>query len=67
MNDLKTLGAESIEIVLCRELTKKFERVHRGFLSELAEQFADVKIKGEVTVVIAGNNPKFLRVENNQE
>jgi 16S rRNA (cytidine1402-2'-O)-methyltransferase len=44
---------------VCVELTKQFEKTHRGSLSELAEQFKDVKVRGEVTVVIAGNNPKF--------
>ncbi len=46
---------------VCIELTKKFESVHRGFLSDLLEEFHQTKIKGEVTVVIAGNHPKFLR------
>jgi 16S rRNA (cytidine1402-2'-O)-methyltransferase len=45
---------------VCFELTKQFERVARGTLSELAAQFADGKARGEITVVIAGNNPKFL-------
>jgi len=45
---------------VCIELTKKFERIHRGTLGELAARFAAEQIKGEVTVVIAGNNPKFL-------
>lgn len=44
---------------VCMELTKKFERVSRGFLPSLAEEFADKKVKGEVVLVIAGNNPKF--------
>ena len=44
---------------VCIELTKKFERVHRGTLSELNAKFKDQTIRGEVTVVIAGNNPKF--------
>lgn len=44
---------------VCVEMTKKFERIHRGFLADLAETFADKKVKGEITVVIAGNNPKF--------
>ena len=46
---------------VCIELTKKFEEVHRGYLSELFETFAETKIRGEVTVVIAGNHPKFIR------
>ncbi len=44
---------------VCIELTKKFERIHRGTLSQLVGQFTDHAIKGEVTVVISGNNPKF--------
>lgn len=48
---------------VCAELTKKFERVDRNFLGELAEAYADRKIKGEVVIVIAGNNPKFCRSE----
>ena len=46
---------------VCVELTKKFEKVHRGYLSKLVELMKDKKIKGEVVVVIAGNNPKFVR------
>ena len=46
---------------VCIELTKKFEEVHRGYLADLVEQFRDTKIRGEVTVVVAGNNPKFLK------
>jgi len=43
------------------ELTKKFEEIHHGWLIELAELFAEEKVRGEITVVIAGNNPKFMR------
>ena len=32
-----------------------------GYLSDLALKFASEKTKGEVVVVIAGNNPKFSR------
>lgn len=46
------------DAAVCLELTKQFERVHRGRLSELVPQF-EKQPKGEITVVIAGNNPKF--------
>jgi 16S rRNA (cytidine1402-2'-O)-methyltransferase len=36
------------------ELTKRFERVHRGTLAELAAQFAGAEIKGEAVIVVAG-------------
>ena len=48
---------------VCIELTKMFEEVARGWLSELAERFADETPRGEVTIVIAGNSPKFLNPE----
>jgi len=44
---------------VCIELTKMFEDIRRGYLADLAQVFAETKIKGEVVVVIAGNNPKF--------
>ncbi|MBF0248572.1 MAG: 16S rRNA (cytidine(1402)-2'-O)-methyltransferase, partial [Alphaproteobacteria bacterium] len=40
--------------VVALELTKMFERYHRGTLSELAAEFADDKPKGEITVLIEG-------------
>lgn len=49
------------EAAVCIELTKLHERVHRGYLSDLVMEFENVKIKGEVAIVIAGNNPKFIR------
>ena len=44
------------EACVCIDLTKKFEATHRGLLSALAEQFDGVTVKGEITVVIAGNS-----------
>lgn len=49
------------EAAVCIELTKLHERVHRGYLADLAAAFKDAKVKGEVAIVIAGANPKFLR------
>ncbi len=46
---------------VCIEMTKKFERVHRGYISEVLEKLANNPIKGEVSIIIAGNNPKFLK------
>ena len=49
------------EAAVCVELTKLHERVRRGYLSDLAKEFAGAKIKGEVAIVVAGCNPKFAR------
>jgi len=56
-NALEVLGDR--QAALCLELTKKFERVHRGPLSEVLASLGPKAPKGELTVVIAGNNPKF--------
>ena len=36
------------------ELTKRFERVHRGTLPALAAEFADAETRGEAVIVVAG-------------
>ena len=45
------LGGER-EAVVCRELTKKFEEVVRGSLREVAQEFSERKVKGEVVVLV---------------
>ena len=49
------------EAAVCMELTKLHERVSRGYLSDLVREFREAAVKGEVTIVIAGDNPKFRR------
>jgi 16S rRNA (cytidine1402-2'-O)-methyltransferase len=56
---LETLGNRLAAV--CIELTKKFEQTERGYLRDLAREFEGRRVKGEVTVVIAGNNPKFIK------
>ncbi|MDP4033048.1 MAG: 16S rRNA (cytidine(1402)-2'-O)-methyltransferase [Pseudorhodobacter sp.] len=43
---------ETREAAVCRELTKRFEEVSRGSLGELARDFADRAVKGEIVVVV---------------
>ena len=49
------------EAAVCIELTKLHERVSRGYLSDLVREYEKQTVKGEVALVIAGNNPKFRR------
>jgi 16S rRNA (cytidine1402-2'-O)-methyltransferase len=49
------------EAAVCIELTKLHERVFRGYLGDLSKEFSNAKVKGEVAIVIAGANPKFIR------
>lgn len=55
---LETLGDRRAAV--CCELTKVHERITRGYLSDLVAVFGKPP-RGEVTLVLAGNNPKFLR------
>ena len=56
---LETLGDRRAAV--CLELTKKFERVETGYLSDLAKRYVPKPPRGEATVVIAGHHPKFYR------
>jgi 16S rRNA (cytidine1402-2'-O)-methyltransferase len=42
------------EIVLTRELTKLYEEILRGKVSEIQSQIGERKLKGEITLVISG-------------
>ncbi|MCX6583527.1 MAG: 16S rRNA (cytidine(1402)-2'-O)-methyltransferase [Candidatus Aminicenantes bacterium] len=50
------------QAAVCIDMTKMFEEIRKGYLEELLPIFTGKKIKGEVTVVIAGNHPKFIKV-----
>jgi 16S rRNA (cytidine1402-2'-O)-methyltransferase len=62
---IQKLLADALEVLgnrlaaVCIELTKQFEKIQRGTLQELCLHFRDKTVKGEITVVIAGSNPKF--------
>lgn len=53
---LAVLGPRKAAV--CIEITKKFERIHRGSLEKLAGDFDGTTVKGQVTVVIAGTDRK---------
>lgn len=46
------------EIVLTRELTKVFEEIIRGKVSEIQNQIGERKLKGEMTLVVEGKTRK---------
>lgn len=51
LNELSEVLDPETKICVCRELTKKFETVYRGTISEIAE--SDFVTKGEFVVVIS--------------
>ena len=46
---------------VCIELTKRFEQVHRGYLTDLVASVEQMDLRGEVSVVIAGNDRRLTR------
>ena len=52
LRDAKDAFGGARSVAVCRELTKKFEEVRRGTVSELADYYSDVTPKGEVVVLI---------------
>ena len=45
-------NVNTIEVVVCRELTKKFEKIYRGKIEEVIEEIKKDKIKGEFVVIV---------------
>lgn len=62
--------ADMIEIlgnrkaVVARELTKHYEEIVRGTLSEIAKQLEGVSVRGEITLVVEGYTPARMRANN---
>jgi len=54
------------EMVLTRELTKIYEEVLRGKVSEVKNQIGERKLKGEITLVISGNTRKFQDLQESR-
>lgn len=54
---------EGRRAAVCRELTKRFEEISRGTLGELAAQFADRDVKGEIVLVIDRGEEQVVSAE----
>ena len=53
------------EMVLTRELTKIYEEVIRGKVSDIQSQIGERKLKGEITLVISGKTRKKKMMRRN--
>jgi len=57
LNDLREIFGER-EMVILREMTKVFEEAQRGTPSDILGSLTSDKIRGEFTLVVAGNESK---------
>lgn len=53
LGDISEVMRDGREVVICRELTKKFEEVLNGSAADLLEQLDGHTLKGEIVVLIA--------------
>ncbi len=59
LNELDEALEEDRQIAVCRELTKKFEEVIRGRISEVKAVISERSLKGEIVVIIdRGDGPQ---------
>lgn len=64
LKELIVFCGENRAASVARELSKLHETIHRGSLGELTAYFSDpAKVKGEIVIVVAGQNPKEQREE----
>ncbi|NVJ51441.1 MAG: 16S rRNA (cytidine(1402)-2'-O)-methyltransferase [Gammaproteobacteria bacterium] len=57
LDDLQALLGDDRQVVICRELTKRFETVLTGSLAQIAQQVSEDsdQSRGEFVVLVAGN------------
>lgn len=53
---IEILGSK--DIAICREMTKKFEEIITGRISDVAQKIVPKKLKGEIVIVLYGDNEK---------
>ena len=58
LQDAISAFGEDRQAVICREMSKQYEEVVRGSLSELLQWSEAKEILGEITVVVSGFNPE---------
>jgi len=54
LNELSLIN-DKLSLVVCRELTKKFETTYRGTPKEVVKQLENDKVKGEFVVIVNNN------------
>ncbi len=52
LEKMKELFNKKRQIVVCRELTKMYESIYRGNISEVIEELENDTVKGEFTIIV---------------
>lgn len=52
LKEMFHVSSSMFQVVVCRELTKKFEIIYRGTVEEVIEKIKKEKIKGEFVVIV---------------
>ena len=65
--DMKEYFGDTREIVIARELTKKFEEYVRGSINTVIDHFETVPPKGEIVIIIKGQDEELLKHKEKEE
>lgn len=58
---MKDVFGEERQMVLAREVTKRFEEFIRGTVAEVSEWLNSEKIRGEFVMIVEGNKKKRMK------
>ena len=67
LHDMEKVLGRDRQAAVCRELTKKYEEVVRGTLSELVAAFSERDVKGEVVIVVNRAAPSEISAASVEE
>jgi 16S rRNA (cytidine1402-2'-O)-methyltransferase len=59
LTDIKTVMGER-QVAVCRELTKKFEEIIRGTVTQVLQQLNGRTVKGEIVLVVGSEKGLFI-------
>lgn len=64
MEDLLAVFGADRKMALCRELTKDFEEIRRGTISQICKSVENYPPRGEIVLVIAGASDEEIKQQN---
>lgn len=64
IKNLETVLGSSRQVVICRELTKRYEEFIRGSVEEVLGWLENTEVKGEICVLVEGNSRPSAKQED---